>query len=514
MTVHKSYEISSFKARPNDGEGTFEAIVSVFGNVDLQNDRVMPGAFEKSIQKWKDSGDPIPVLWSHDWGDPYAHIGYVDPADVREVRGKAGQVPGGLLVVGHLDVHKPFAKQVYDLLSERRVKEFSFSYDIPAGGEKRGKDGANELSTLDIIEIGPTLKGANPATVSLGTKSNGDIEEERRMKLRLDRAADIELKAAIEKASWDGAAAMRSCSSAADFRKIAFERANDSDPDTAAHWALPHHSSPGAEANPAGVAAALGALHGGRGGAPDLKSKGAAESHLNAHSGSEKAYVEEQHPRAAGGEWTAGDGGSNKPKPSDAELEKDKTHPLGEGTLNDLRKALREAGMPKEDVIALAHLMRDNFHESGKINIPKEADKFLKPIERARLGEAIRAEARKRGWKPPEEKSLGKPWHVEKHGDEYCVIKDADGSQVACHPTEAAAMAQVRALYANEKRAATKSGRVVGAKAAAALKDALAGAVDKWASDMNGTGEVAQEKKLDAELTEFNDIIANLEIKR
>jgi len=297
MTVaHKTYPLASFKALPGEGEGTFEAVVSVFGNVDYQGDRVMPGAFEKSIEKWQKKGDPLPVVWSHNWGDPFAHIGYVDPSDMKEIKGnqKAG-IPGGLYVKGHLDVHKPFAKQVFDLLAERRVTEHSFSYDIPPGGERRGKDGANELLTVDLIEIGPTMKGANPDTVTLGTKSDEprpETEDERRVKARLDRAHDDELRLELMKAEWNGDAAMRSCHSAADFRKIAFERANDSDPDTAAHWALPHHSSPGAEANPAGVAAALAALHGARGGAPDLKNKAAAESHLQAHSGAEKAETE------------------------------------------------------------------------------------------------------------------------------------------------------------------------------------------------------------------------------
>lgn len=83
---------------------------------------------------------------------------------------------------------------------------------------------------------------------------------------------------------WDGAAAMRSCSSAACFRDIAFERSNDSDPDTAAHWTLPHHPRSGAGADPAGVAAALAALSGARGGQPDLKqSVEAVRNHLEAH---------------------------------------------------------------------------------------------------------------------------------------------------------------------------------------------------------------------------------------
>ena len=181
MKLTKTYDVTSFKALPSEGEGTFEAIVSVFSNVDLQGDRVVPGAFSKSIEKWKSSGDKVPVIWSHDWADPFAHIGYVDPGDMHEIApGKAGALKGGLLVKGHLDVDKPFAKQVYDLLAERRVTEFSFAYDVPAGGEQRGKDGANELHTLDILEVGPTLKGANTETVLLGVKS------------RLDEAAALE----------------------------------------------------------------------------------------------------------------------------------------------------------------------------------------------------------------------------------------------------------------------------------------------------------------------------------
>jgi hypothetical protein len=88
--------------------------------------------------------------------------------------------------------------------------------------------------------------------------------------------------------AWDGDAALRTCSTAAEFRKIAFERQNDSDPDTAAHWVLPHHPNPdGAPGNadPAGVTAALQALHGARSGsAPDLvQSVSAVEAHLQAH---------------------------------------------------------------------------------------------------------------------------------------------------------------------------------------------------------------------------------------
>jgi HK97 family phage prohead protease len=161
--LKKLYEITSFKALPDkDGQtGRFEAIVSVFGNVDLVGDRVVKGAFKNHLNELRDIGDPIPVIWSHDWGNPFAHIGWADPKEVTEV-------DEGLKVIGYTDPD-PFAAQVYKLMKGRRVKEFSFAYDVVK--EKRASDGANDLTELRIIEVGPTLKGANPATQLLGVKS-------------------------------------------------------------------------------------------------------------------------------------------------------------------------------------------------------------------------------------------------------------------------------------------------------------------------------------------------------
>lgn len=45
------------------------------------------------------------------------------------------------------------------------------------------------------------------------------------------------------------------------------------------------------------------------------------------------------------------------------------------------------------------------------------------------------------------------PWHIEHRDDEFCVIKDSDGENEGCHPTEDEAKRQLRALYASENRA-------------------------------------------------------------
>jgi HK97 family phage prohead protease len=145
--------------------GQFTALVSVFGNKDSVGDVVMPGAFTKTLADWQAKGDPIPVIWSHDWGDPFSHIGHV--TDAKET-------PDGLQVTGQIDMDNPKAEQVYRLLKGRRVTQFSFAYDIEDGApaEKDGQE-VFELKQLKLHEVGPTLVGANQETELLAAKAHG-----------------------------------------------------------------------------------------------------------------------------------------------------------------------------------------------------------------------------------------------------------------------------------------------------------------------------------------------------
>ena len=253
MTIrHKSYPVASLKTL-NPATGTFEALVSVFGNVDLQGERVIPGAFAKSLESWQTSGDPIPVIWSHLWDDPFAHIGKVIAA--REA-------PDGLVVTGQLDMGKPFAKQVYDLMAERRVKEFSFGYDV---ADYERKSDAIDLTRLDLIEVGPTLKGANQATQLLGVKA---------------MVREMEAKKAIASHStstsdgaWDGPANEANLSNdagASTYRKAFAWSDPSGDADKKSSYKFIHHEvsndgSVGA-ANLKACSTGIGVLNGGRGG--------------------------------------------------------------------------------------------------------------------------------------------------------------------------------------------------------------------------------------------------------
>lgn len=178
----KTADIAEFKANGTAGE--FEALVSVFGNVDYGGDRVVKGAFAKSLAAWEASGDPIPVLWNHDRSNPLAHIGKVL---------EAKETDEGLWIRAALDVQKPFAKQVYDLLAERRVKEFSFAYGVK---DSTPTDDALELKELDVYEVGPTLQGMNPATQLLAVKSY--IEADAKAGARLSKATVDTISQAVD----------------------------------------------------------------------------------------------------------------------------------------------------------------------------------------------------------------------------------------------------------------------------------------------------------------------------
>jgi HK97 family phage prohead protease len=208
VTQHKTAGVHGFKVL-TDGEpaGTFEAVVSVFNNVDLGGDRVVAGAFAKTLDAWKASGDPIPVIFSHRWDDPKAHLGVVK--DAAELAPGDPRLPteisanGGLWIKGALDVNaspeESYAPLLWGKMRQRAIKEFSFAYDVQQA--RPGPGGALDLMQLDLIEVGPTLKGMNPLTALVGvkTRETGDLLRALDIadQLEIDLLADPEVIATV-----------------------------------------------------------------------------------------------------------------------------------------------------------------------------------------------------------------------------------------------------------------------------------------------------------------------------
>jgi HK97 family phage prohead protease len=214
---------------------------------------VKPGAFTKTL---KENRSQIQVLVNHG----------MDP--------RFGLLPIGVPTVLHEDKKGLWAEvelhggpdndNIKAALSSGALRAQSIQFEVMQESFNDDRTERN-IEQVRLYEFGPVTFPANEAaTASLHSMAG--------------------IASLLGEDHWNGPAALRTCNSAAEFRQIAFERSNDSDPDTAAHWALPHHPRPGAGADSAGVAAALAALHGGRGGAPDLKqSVTSVENHLQRH---------------------------------------------------------------------------------------------------------------------------------------------------------------------------------------------------------------------------------------
>lgn len=157
----KSFDLAEVKAVDSATPGEFEAVVAVFGNVDLGGDRMVKGAFADSLSE---KGMP-PVVWSHEWQVP--PIGIVTSA----VETDEGLQVKGRLFVGADEDHA-VAKQVYASMKAGALKEFSFGYSVKASEDTtENGETVRNIKAVDLYEVGPTLKGMNPATRLVGVKA-------------------------------------------------------------------------------------------------------------------------------------------------------------------------------------------------------------------------------------------------------------------------------------------------------------------------------------------------------
>jgi HK97 family phage prohead protease len=158
----KSFTVADFKADAKRA-GRFKALVAVFGNVDRGGDRIVKGAFTRSLEE---RGLP-PIYHSHDW----------DTGPIGATIA-ARETDDGLEIEGDLYYEDdPLVKRIYRAMKDGVLREFSFAYDViesvlVKGGE--GEEEVRELRDLDLFEVGPTLVGMNPATQLLAAPKAWD----------------------------------------------------------------------------------------------------------------------------------------------------------------------------------------------------------------------------------------------------------------------------------------------------------------------------------------------------
>ncbi len=174
MLEHKTVGVKGMNVVSAD-EGIVETIISVTGIVDNVKDRILPGAYTKTLARRKPKG-----VWSHDWDTPVSKT-----LDVKELMPGDPALPGSMpngepwpSGAGALKVKTQFnletqrGREAYsDVVFFGEEQEWSIGYNVPVGGAKvDSKTGVREISMLELYEYSPVLFGAMPLARTTSVK--------------------------------------------------------------------------------------------------------------------------------------------------------------------------------------------------------------------------------------------------------------------------------------------------------------------------------------------------------
>ena len=187
-TKKLNLKIDRIGAKDNLTAGQFTGYASVFGNVDSVGDKIIKGAFVKSLKEFGDGGAGIPCYWCHETSDPEMNLGTTLEATEDE---------HGLFVKVQLDLDNPKAAYAYKLLKEQRVRQMSFAYQVT---DRENKKDCFEITGCKIFEASIVPVGANQATSIESVKA---LQEEDTPEPSEDEATEDEGGASEEEPETD-----------------------------------------------------------------------------------------------------------------------------------------------------------------------------------------------------------------------------------------------------------------------------------------------------------------------
>ena len=139
-----------------DKAGQIEGHGSVFGNVDLGGDVVMPGAFDRSLSDHRKSGSMPSMFWMH------------DPSQVAGAWTDIREDSKGLYVKGQL-ANTQLGNEMQTLLKMKAVRGLSIGYrTVDAGFSKTGE---RLLKEVDLWEVSLVSLALNPLAQVEAVKS-------------------------------------------------------------------------------------------------------------------------------------------------------------------------------------------------------------------------------------------------------------------------------------------------------------------------------------------------------
>jgi uncharacterized protein len=152
----------SLKIKSVDEAGKFTGIGAVYNNVDLGGDKILPGAFSRTLA----AGKAFPLLWQHNPSDP---IGSVKATDTSQ----------GLMVEGQLLLSDPTAAKAYQFLKAGIIRGLSIGYETV---KSAFVDDVRELSELKLWELSVVTFPMNESAMVTGIKAMSDDDRAKHMK--------------------------------------------------------------------------------------------------------------------------------------------------------------------------------------------------------------------------------------------------------------------------------------------------------------------------------------------
>jgi HK97 family phage prohead protease len=144
----------SLKVKSVDDSGKFTGIGAVYGNVDLGGDKILPGAFSRTLAGSKQ----FPLLWQHNPSDPIGSVKVTDS-------------PVGLQVEGQLLLSDPTAQKAYSFLKAGIIKGLSIGFETVKASFV---DEVRELSELKLWELSVVTFPMNQEAMVTGVKAMSD----------------------------------------------------------------------------------------------------------------------------------------------------------------------------------------------------------------------------------------------------------------------------------------------------------------------------------------------------
>ena len=161
-----------------DETGYIEGLAAGYGNVDFGGDKILPGAFSKSIQ----GRNGVPMLLFHDMNRPVGR--WKEFAETEE----------GLVAKGKITTKTKDGGEAYELVKDGALAGLSIGYDAI---KKRMVGKVRELSELFLHEVSLVSIGMNPKALVSGFK---ELEDSRNRLAAGDRLSEREWEGLLKDA--------------------------------------------------------------------------------------------------------------------------------------------------------------------------------------------------------------------------------------------------------------------------------------------------------------------------